>query len=220
MLALAREPVFQYGSTMVCTARASAQKKASRHLAFALLAFALSLASLMALLYVFLPREQGLGRAALDDSLTVVSRGGRIAKGAEIAGRPYLVFFGYTHCADFCPTALLEISSVLKALGPDEKAGGLFITVDPERDTPEVLKSYLENFDPRIFALTGDPEKTAALAKTFRAYAARVSREPPGDYDIAHTGLVYLMDKRGLIVSTFDVQQPPQEAARKLKAYL
>jgi protein SCO1 len=130
------------------------------------------------------------------------------------------VFFGYTHCPDFCPTALLDISAVLKELGPDKKIGVLFVTVDPERDTPDVLKTYLENFDPRVIGLTGDNEKIAAIAKAFRGYTKKVLGQNPGDYTVDHSGIVYLMDKRGKFVSTFDLQKPPQEAARELEAYL
>ena len=82
-----------------------------------------------------------------------------------------MVFFGYTHCPDFCPTALFDISAVFKELGPDKKVAALFVTVDPERDTPDVLKTYLENFDSRIIGLTGDTKKVEAIVKSFRVYA-------------------------------------------------
>ena len=150
----------------------------------------------------------------------MIGQNGQVVTNADLAGRPYLVFFGYTHCPDFCPTALLNISAVLKELGPDKKVAVLFVTVDPERDTLAVLKSYLENFDPRIIGLTGDNEKIAAIAKAFRVYAKKVPGQNPGDYTVDHTGIVYLMDKRGKFVSAFNLQRPPQEAARELEAYL
>ena len=139
---------------------------------------------------------------------------------ADLAGRPYLVFFGYTHCPDFCPTALFDISAVFKELGPDKKVAALFVTVDPERDTPDILKAYLENFDSRIIGLTGDPSKTEAIAKAFRVYAKKVPSEKSGDYTVDHTGIVYLMDRRGKFVSAFNLQRPPQQAARELEVYL
>ena len=82
--------------------------------------------------------------------------GGRIVTEADFKGEPYLVFFGYTHCPDVCPTTLFQISEVLRALGPEAKIKALFITVDPERDTPELMQSYAESFDPRIIGLSGD----------------------------------------------------------------
>jgi protein SCO1 len=123
--------------------------------------------------------------------------------------RPYLVFFGYTHCPDFCPT-----------VGPDKKIAALFVTVDPERDTPDILNSYLENFDSRIIGLTGDPSKTEAIANAFRVYAKKVPGEKPGDYTVDHTGVVYLMDRRGKFVSVFNLQRPPRQAALELEGYL
>ncbi len=98
----------------------------------------------------------------------MIGQDGRVVTNADLAGRPYLFFFGYTHCPDFCPAALLDISAVFKELGPDKMVAALFVTVDPERDTPDVLKTYLENFDSRIIGLTGDPSKTEAIAKAFR----------------------------------------------------
>jgi protein SCO1/2 len=83
------------------------------------------------------------------DSSSIVQTG----LSSTLSGRPYLVFFGYTHCPDFCPTALVDISAVFKELGPDKKIAALFVTVDPKRDTPDVLKTYLENFDSRIIGL-------------------------------------------------------------------
>lgn len=196
------------------------QRQASRQLALILLGFALGLAGLASILYALMPKEGKLGLAVLGDSLTMIGHDGRVIRSADLAGRPSLVFFGYTHCPDLCPTALFDISAVFNELGPDKKVAALFVTVDPERDTPVVLKDYLENFDSRIIGLTGDPRKTAAIAQAFRAYAGKVRGESAGEYSVDHTGVVYLMDKRGKFVSTFDLQQPPQQAARKLEAYL
>jgi protein SCO1/2 len=105
-------------------------------------------------------------------------------------------------------------------MGADKKVSALFVTVDPERDTPNVLKTYLENFDSRIIGLTGDNQKIEAIAKAFRVYAKKVPGENPNDYTVDHTGVVYLMDKRGKFVSAFNLQRPPQQAARELEAYL
>ncbi len=120
----------------------------------------------------------------------------------------------------FCPTDLVHISAVFKELGPDKKIAALFVTVDPERDTPHTLKTYLENFDSRIIGLTGDLRTTEAVAKAFRAYAKKVPGDKSGDYTVDHTGIVYLMDRRGKFAGVFDLQRPPQQAARELEAYL
>jgi protein SCO1 len=138
----------------------------------------------------------------------------------DMKGRPFLVFFGYTHCPDVCPATLFEISEVMKALGKDaDRTGALFITVDPERDTPAVLKDYLSNFDPHLRALTGDPAAVAATLKAYRVYAAKVPLKD-GDYTMDHSAAVYLMDKDGRFVSTFNLKQTPEAAAGQLRGYL
>jgi len=200
--------------------RTAPSKQDSRRLRAIVIGFALGLAGLAGLVYAVLPGRADLGPAAIGGSFAMIGQDGRVVTNADLAGRPYLVFFGYTHCPDFCPTALFNISAVFKELGPDKKIAALFVTVDPTRDTPEILKNYLENFDSRIIGLTGDPSKTEAIAKAFRVYARKVSGEKSGDYTVDHTGIVYLMDRRGKFVSAFNLQRPPRQAARELDAYL
>ncbi|MGH6822123.1 MAG: SCO family protein [Methylocella sp.] len=195
-------------------------KQASRQLLYIVLGFAVGLAGLTGLVYAVMPGRADLGSPAIGGSFTMIAQDGRVVTNAALAGRPYLVFFGYTHCPDVCPTELFDISAVFKELGPDKKVAALFVTVDPERDTPDVLKAYLENFDSRIIGLTGDPSRTAAIAKSFRVYAKKVPGEKSGDYTVDHTGVVYLMDRRGKFVSAFNLQRPPRQAARELEAYL
>jgi protein SCO1 len=138
----------------------------------------------------------------------------------DLKGRPYLVFFGYTHCPDVCPTTLFEISEVFKALGKDaDRVGGVFITVDPDRDTPAVMKDYMSNFDPHLRGLTGNPEAVAAALKAYRVYAKKIPLEG-GDYTMDHTALVYLMDKDGRFVAPFSLRQTPEAAAKQLRGYL
>ena len=140
---------------------------------------------------------------------------------ADFKGEPTLVFFGYTHCPDICPTTLASLSQVLAALGPDKKAAALFITLDPERDTPAVLKDYLSSFDPRIVGLTGSPAALEAVEREYRVYAKKVPAQG-GDYSMDHTGLVYLMDKHGDFVESFnaDLEKPEDAAAALLAKYL
>jgi protein SCO1 len=198
----------------------SVQKQASRQLLSIVIGFALGLAALGGVVYAVMPGRANLGSPEIGGSFSMIGQDGRVVTNADLAGRPYLVFFGYTHCPDFCPTALFDISAVFKELGPDKKVAALFVTVDPKRDTPDVLKTYLENFDSRIIGLTGDPSKTEAIAKAFRVYAKKVPGEKSGDYTVDHTGVVYLMDKRGKFVSAFNLSRSPQQAARELEVYL
>jgi protein SCO1 len=145
---------------------------------------------------------------------------GRPVSDQDMKGRPFLVFFGYTHCPDICPTTLFEISEVMKALGKDaDRTRALFITVDPERDTPAALKDYLSNFDPHLRGLTGDRAAVDAALKAYRVYAKKIPLKD-GDYTMDHTAVVYLMDKDGRFVATFNLNQTPKAAAAQLRGYL
>ena len=138
----------------------------------------------------------------------------------DMKGRPFLVFFGFTHCPDVCPTTLFEVSEVLRALGKDgDGMRALFVTVDPERDTPEKLKDYLSSFDPRLIGVTGDEAAIKAVEKAYRVYAKKVPLDG-GNYTMDHTAIVYLMDKDGRFVAPFNVKRRPAEAAADLRRYL
>ncbi len=138
----------------------------------------------------------------------------------DVKGRPFLVFFGFTHCPEICPTTLFEISEVIRELGKDaDRIGALFITVDPERDTPAALKHYLSSFDPHLRGLTGDPAAVNATIKAYRVYAKKVPLEG-GDYTMDHTAVVYLMDKDGRFVAPFNLKRTPEAAAAELRRYL
>ena len=145
---------------------------------------------------------------------------GKPVSDQDMKGRPFLVFFGYTHCPDVCPTTLFDMSEVLRALGKDaDRTGALFITVDPERDSPAVLKEYLSNFDPHLRGLTGDPAAVDAAIKAYRVYARKIPLKD-GDYTMDHTAVVYLMDKDGRFVAPFNLKQTPEAAAAQLRGYL
>jgi protein SCO1/2 len=114
----------------------------------------------------------------------------------DFKGKVTVVFFGYTQCPDVCPTTMAELAEVKKSLGPDgDRLQGVFITIDPERDTPEVLKGYLANFDPGFIALRGTPEQTAAVAKEFKVFYAKVPGKTPGSYTMDHTAASYVLDR-------------------------
>jgi protein SCO1/2 len=139
---------------------------------------------------------------------------------SDMKGHPFLVFFGFTHCPDVCPTTLFDVSEVLRALGSDAKdVRALFITVDPERDTPAVLKDYLSSFDPRIVGVTGDEAAIASAEKAYRVYAKKVPLDG-GGYTMDHTAIVYLMNRDGRFVAPFNLKRRPEEAAADLKRYL
>ncbi len=137
----------------------------------------------------------------------------------DLKGRPFLVFFGFTHCPEICPTTLFEVSEILRKLGPDaDNVRALFVTVDPERDTAPVLKDYLSSFDPHLIGVTGDAAAVAAMVKAYRVYAKKVPLTG-GGYTMDHTALVYLMDKNGRFVAPFNVKRKPDEAAADLRRY-
>lgn len=157
--------------------------------------------------------------SAIGGPFQLTAQNGQQVSEQDLLGRPFLVFFGYTHCPDVCHTTLFEMSEILRALGPSANIGALFVTVDPERDTPEVIKDYLSNFDPRIIGVTGPRAQLEPMLREYRIYSKRA----PGtadDYGVDHTTVVYLMDKQGRFVSPFNVGRKPQDAARDLEKYL
>jgi len=160
------------------------------------------------------------GAAAIGGPFTLVDQNGRTVTDKDLRGRPFLVFFGFTHCPDVCPTSLFEISEVLGKLGPDaQKVSALFVTIDPERDTPAAMKDYLSSFNPHLVGLTGDPAAIAAVAKEYRVYVKKVPLDH-GDYTMDHTALVYLMDKDGRFVAPFNLKKSADEAAADLRRRL
>jgi protein SCO1/2 len=117
---------------------------------------------------------------------------------AEFKGKVVVVFFGFTQCPDVCPTTLAELVEVKKALGPDgNRLQAIFITIDPERDTPEVLQTYVTSFDPTFMALRGSPEETTAVAKEFKVYFAKVPGKTPESYTMDHSSASYVFDTEG-----------------------
>jgi len=123
---------------------------------------------------------------------------GKVRHLGDFKGKVVVMFFGYTQCPDVCPTSMAELAEVKKALGADgDKLQGLFVTVDPARDTPEVLKGYMENFDPTFLALYTTPEKLEALAKDFKVYYKRVNGKTDTSYTMDHSAGSYIYDTQG-----------------------
>jgi protein SCO1/2 len=158
--------------------------------------------------------------AAVGGPFQLTDQNGKAVTDASLKGKPTLIFFGYTHCPDVCPTSLFEMSEVLRAMGKDaDKVNAVFISVDPERDTPATMKDYLSSFDPHLEGLSGDPAETAKVITSYRVYAKKVPMKD-GDYTMDHTALIYLMDRDGRFVSPFNLKRSPEEAATELKRYL
>lgn len=138
--------------------------------------------------------------AAYARGFSLPDQDGRTRTLEDFKGKVVVVFFGFTQCPDVCPTTLQELAQVKKALGPDgDKVQGVFVTVDPERDKPELLKAYLENFDPGFVALRGSPEQLKETAKEFKIYYAKVPGKTPDSYTMDHTAASFLFDPQGRV---------------------
>ena len=158
--------------------------------------------------------------ASIGGPFSLTDQNGRTVTDQDFKGRPFLVFFGFTHCPDICPTTMFEISEIIRKLGPDgDRMRALFITVDPERDTPAALKDYVSSFDTRIVAVTGDDAAIAAVAKAYRAYYKRTPLAE-GGYTMDHTAIIYLMGKDGRFVTPFSLKRTTDAAAAELRKYL
>ena len=157
---------------------------------------------------------------AIGGPFRLTDQSGQTVTEKSLIGRPTLIFFGFTHCPDVCPTSLFEMSEVLRAMGPDAgKVNAYFVSVDPERDTPAAMKDYLSSFDPNLKGLTGAPDDIARVLSAYRVYAKKIPLKD-GDYTMDHTALIYLMDKKGSFVRPFDLKRKPEDAAADLKRYL
>lgn len=130
----------------------------------------------------------------------LTDQNGRVRALADFRGKAVVMFFGYTHCPDVCPTSMLEIKSALQQLGADaQRVQVLFVTVDPERDTRELLSNYVPAFDPGFLGLFGDPETTAKTAKEFRIFYQKNAGGTPGSYTMDHTAGSYVFDPQGRV---------------------
>jgi protein SCO1/2 len=163
--------------------------------------------------------QGGTQTSFIGGDFSLVNQDGKPITQANFLGKPTAYFFGYTNCPDACPTTLTDMTDRLKALGPDgDRFNVVFITVDPARDTPQLLKTYLQSFDPRITAATGTPEQIADVIKKFRVYAKKVG---DGDnYTFDHSTAVYLMDAKGNLVTLIDYQEPRDDALAKMRRAL
>lgn len=144
---------------------------------------------------------------------------GRTVTEQDFRGRWALVYFGYTHCPDACPMALQNMADALDLLPPGlrDRVALVFITVDPERDTPAVMRDYASAFDAPITALSGTPEQVADVLRAYRVYAAKAPGKG-GDYTVDHSSILYVMDPRGRFAANLTHEAPPERIAERLKA--
>jgi protein SCO1/2 len=146
---------------------------------------------------------------------------GRLRSLQDFKGKAVVVFFGYTQCPDVCPTTLAEIAQAKQLLGPEgDKVQGIFITVDPERDTPEVLKAYMANFGKDFVALRGTPEQTAQVARDFKVYFKKVDGKAPGAYTMDHSAASFVYDPQGRLRLYTRYGGGPQALANDIRQLL
>ncbi len=162
-------------------------------------------------------RQKLISIADIGGLFHLASSNGDFVDSRDLAGKPYGVFFGFTHCPEVCPTTLYEMTKTLEAVGDEAKDFRLFfITVDPERDTAPMLKDYLSNFDPRMEALVPTPNELAKVAKDFRAIYEKVPASD-GEYTMNHTATIYLMNGKGQLASTISYNETPENRIAKIK---
>jgi protein SCO1/2 len=168
------------------------------------------------------PLTGAIGLAASDvgGPFSLTDMNGRAVTEKTFAGRPHVFFFGYTHCPDVCPTTLGEYAALKQQLGADaDKVELIFVTVDPERDTPAVLKDYLSSFGDIVLGLTGTRPQTDAIIAAFRVYAKKVPGDD-GDYTMDHTAASFMFDRSGRFRGTIGYQEDQASALQKLKSLI
>ena len=181
------------------------------------LAAAIVAVGLSAAVAYMLTRPQGGGIADIGGPIDLNSMNGGRFTSADMGGKPYAIFFGFTRCPNVCPTTLSDLTLDLGDLGPlADKLQVIFVSVDPDRDTPATMKEYLSAFDPRILGLTGTPDEIAAIAKDYRVFYRKVPTDG-GDYTMDHTASVYLMNGKGHLVGTLAFEEDRATQLAKLK---
>ncbi len=164
------------------------------------------------------PADSGIV-PAIGGSFHLVDEDGKRRSDADFRGKLMLVYFGYTYCPDICPTTLQTMGQALDELGDGaDKVAPLFITVDPDRDTPDHLKGYTEQFNPRILGLTGSPQEIADAARVYRVYYRKSGSG--FDYLMDHSSIVYLMDRNGHYLTHFTADASADDIATAIAKYL
>jgi protein SCO1/2 len=170
------------------------------------------------------PNVTTTGKALIGGPFALVDQHGKKVTDQDFRGRYMLIFFGFTHCPDICPAELQVISASLDELGPKaEEVVPIFVTLDPERDTPEVMADYVKNFGSRFVGLTGSPEEIADAAKAYRVAFSKFENEGAddnGNYSIDHSAIVYLMGRDGEYLTHFNYGTPAAKMTETLRRYL
>jgi protein SCO1/2 len=194
----------------------------TRLIAFVIAGFLIGAIAGAAVLLVANPQGgqqvQSSGAALIGGPFSLVGAGGKPVTDRDFRGRYMLIFFGFTHCPDICPAELQLVAQALEQLGDKAKnVVPIFITLDPERDTPEAMANFVKSFGPNFVGLTGSPEAIAAAAKAYRvAYSKVENKDSAGDYSVDHSALVYLMDPEGRYVTHFSYGLSADQMAEKL----
>jgi len=171
-------------------------------------------------LYLNRPGPDAPGGIAIGGPIRLTDQNGAKFDSASLAGKPYGVFFGYTHCPDVCPTTLSDIAQATDAIGDKAKDfTTLFVTIDPERDTVPVMKDYMSNFTAKAVGLTGTPDEVATAAKAFRVYYKKVPTSD-GGYSMDHTAVLYLMGRHGEFRGVVSYAEDHDAYVQKIKDVL
>ncbi len=166
------------------------------------------------------PKTQTYGEAQIGGPFSLIDQNGERRSEADFRGRYMLIFFGFTNCPDVCPTTLAMLSETFKELGPKaDEVVPIFISIDPERDTPAILKSYLASFGPRFVGLSGTPAEVAKVADAYKVYYQKIPLEG-GGYTMNHSSVIYLMDKNGKFAAHYTLEIGPDALAADLKKRL
>jgi protein SCO1/2 len=177
-------------------------------------------AAAMAYLYIFDDKITQVSGDKLGGEFSLVRQDGKPVTDKDLLGKPHAMFFGFTNCPEVCPTTLYEMSTWLEELGED--ANGInvyFMTVDPERDTAEILADYLTSFDARITGITGNRKELEQTLRSYRVYFKRVELED-GDYSMDHTATIYLLDANGKFTGSISYGEDGKSAVAKLRKLL
>ena len=165
--------------------------------------------------------QSSKNREGFGGPFSLTAGDGSIKTDGSFRGRWLLVYFGYTHCPNICPMTLSAISQALETLGPlAEKVQPLYITIDPERDTPDQMREYTRAFDPRIIGLTGSPQAIASVAKEYRVFYRKIAGKAPGDYSMQHSAYVYVMGPDGRYVTLITKSEDPEAIAGRMRELL
>ena len=168
------------------------------------------------------PAQMGSGTALIGGPFTMVNDKGETVTEKIYAGKYMLLFFGFTNCGDVCPAELQVMAAAFAEMGSaSDQIAPIFVTVDPERDTPQVMASYVKNFHPRLVGLTGTPEQVAAIAKIYHIYYQKVpDPKNPADYEMDHSSILYLMGPDGKFIKHFPYTTDAKGLAEALKKVL